>query len=142
MHRLTARISDVSNAFQNNFFPIYERVCVIPPPYYIDWFEISYPNVPLNLDDVKFCLQCMNEIQGTKPSKRQWNRIIDAVVTVIKYKKRTIGHAIYIKVFTDGAVSYLTVYTDDVLNNTNKNNTFPELKIFFKEHFEMKVQEV
>ena len=66
MHRLTARILDVSNAFQNTNVPIHERVCVIPPPYYLDWFEIFHPNVPLNLDDGPFCLQCMNVIQGTK----------------------------------------------------------------------------
>ena len=48
IHRLTARILDVSNAFQNTKFPINERVCVSTPPYYLDWFERSYPNVPLN----------------------------------------------------------------------------------------------
>ena len=61
----------------------------------------------------------MNEIQGTKPVGRQWNRLLDAVVTIIKYKNSTIGHAIYIKVLTDVTVSYLTVSTDDVLNTTN-----------------------
>ena len=50
IHRLTASILYASNAFQNNFFLIYERLCVRPPPYYIYWFEISYPNVPLNWD--------------------------------------------------------------------------------------------
>ena len=63
MYILTARILDVSNAFKNTNVSIHERVCVIPPPYYIDWFEISYTNVPLNLDDGQFCLQCMNGIQ-------------------------------------------------------------------------------
>ena len=52
MHRLTARILDVSNAFQNTNVPIHERVCVSPPPYYLDWFLRYYPNVPLNRDDV------------------------------------------------------------------------------------------
>ena len=66
MHRLTARILDVSNAFQNTNVPIYERVCVISPPYYVDWFEISYLNVPLNQDEDPFCLQLMNGIMGTK----------------------------------------------------------------------------
>ena len=61
----------------------------------------------------------MNAIQGTKPAGRQWNRLLDAVVTLLKYKKSTIYHAIYIKLFTDGTVSYLTVSTDDVLNTTN-----------------------
>ena len=74
----------------------------------------------------------MNGIQGTKPSERQWNRLLDAVVTILKYKKSTIDHAIYIKVFDDGTVSYLTVSTDDVLNTTNNENAFPELTIFLQ----------
>ena len=61
----------------------------------------------------------MNVIQGTKPAGRQWNRLLDTVVTILEYKKSTIDHAIYIKVFDDGTVSYLTVSTDDVLNTTN-----------------------
>ena len=83
----------------------------------------------------------MNGIRGTKPSERQWNILLDAVVTILKYKKNTIDHAIYIKVFTDGTVSYLTVSTDDIFNTTNNENTFPELTRVIKEHFEMKVQE-
>ena len=62
VHILTTSILGVSNEFQNPNVPIHERVCVSPPPYYIDWFEISYPNLPLNRDDGTFCLQCMNEI--------------------------------------------------------------------------------
>ena len=64
MHRITDRILDVSNEFQNKNVPIHERVCASPPPYYLELFEISYPNVPLNQDDGPFCLQCMNGIQG------------------------------------------------------------------------------
>ena len=60
---------------------------------------------------------------------------------IIKYKKSTIYHAIYIKFFTDGTVSYLTVSTDYVLNTTNNETSFPELTRVFKERFEMKVQE-
>ena len=83
MHRLTARILDVSNVFQNTNVPVHERVCVSTPPYYLDWFEILYPNFPLNLDDGPLCLQCMNGIQGTNPDGRQWNRLLDAVVTIL-----------------------------------------------------------
>ena len=61
----------------------------------------------------------MHGIQGTKPSGRQWNRLLDTVVKFLKYNKITIDHAIYIKVFNDRTVYYLTVSTDDVLNNTN-----------------------
>ena len=82
----------------------------------------------------------MNGIQGTEPSGRQWNRLLDAVITILEYKKSTIDRAIYIKVFDNGTVSYLTVSTDDVLNTTNNEKAFPELKRVFKEHFDMKVQ--
>ena len=61
----------------------------------------------------------MNGIQGIKPSGRQWNILLDAVATILKYKNSTIDHAIYIKVFTDGTVYYLTVSTDYVFNNNN-----------------------
>ena len=71
---------------------------------------------------VHFVFKCMNGIQGTKPAGRQWNILLDAVVTIIKYKKSTIDHAIYIKVFTDGTVFYLTVSTNDVINTTNNKN--------------------
>ena len=57
IHMLTANILDVSNAFQNKNVPVHEIVCAGPPPYYLDWFEISYSNVPLNLDYGPFCLQ-------------------------------------------------------------------------------------
>ena len=119
IHRLTASILDVTNAFQNTNLPIHERFFVSPPPYYLDWFERYYPNVPLNRDYGPFCLQCMNGIQGKKTDGRQWNRLLDAVVSILKYKKITIYHAIYIKVFTDGTVSYITVSTDDIFNTTN-----------------------
>ena len=76
-----------------------------------------------------------------KPAGQKWNQILDAVVAIIKYNKCTIDHAIYIKVFDDGTFYYLTVSTDNVLNTTNNENTFPELTRVFKEHFEMKVQE-
>ena len=61
----------------------------------------------------------MNVIQGTKPAVLQWNQLLDALFAIIKYKKSTIDHAIYIKFLSDGTVSYLTVSNHDVLNITN-----------------------
>ena len=67
MHRLTDMILDVSNAFQNKNILIHERVFFIPPPYYLDWLEKSYLNLPLNKYDGIFTLQCMNGIQCKNP---------------------------------------------------------------------------
>ena len=71
MHRLIVRTLNLINDFQNKNFPNHERVCVSPPPYYLDWFKKSYLNVPLNRYDGTFCLQFMNGIKGTKPVGRQ-----------------------------------------------------------------------
>ena len=83
----------------------------------------------------------MNGIQGGRPYGRQCNILLDAVVTIMRYKKITIDHSIYIKVFHDGNVPYPTVSVDDIFKNTNNMTAFPELKRVFEEHFEMKVQE-
>ena len=83
----------------------------------------------------------MNVIQGIKPAGRQWNRLLDSVVTIFKYKKITIYHVFCIKVFTDRTLSYITVSTDDVLSTTNNETYFFELNRVIKEHFEMIVQE-
>ena len=47
LNRLYARVLGVSNSFQNTNAPIYETVCFSPPLYYLDQFEISYPNVTI-----------------------------------------------------------------------------------------------
>ena len=94
MHILTASILYISNEFHNVNVPIHEIFCVSTPPYYKEFFERSYPNVTLNRDAGPFCLQLMNGIQVKKPDGQQWNRLIDAVVTMMKYNKSTIDHAI------------------------------------------------
>ena len=119
MHRLATRILDVSNALQNINVNIHERFYVSPLPYYLHCFEISYTNVTINRYEGTFCIQCMSVIQGIKPSGRQQNKSLDIVITIIKHNKSTIDHAIYIKVFSELRVSYLMVYTDDVLDTTN-----------------------
>ena len=74
----------------------------------------------------------MNGIQEKKASGKYWNRLLDAMVTMIKYKKRTIDHAIYIKVLYDGTVSYISVYTDVVINTNNNEAEFTELRRVFE----------
>ena len=65
----------------------------------------------------------MNVIYETKPAGQQWN-----VVTMMRYKKRKIDHNIYIKVLSDVNVYYISVSTNDVLNTTNNELTFTDLR--------------
>ena len=73
---------------------------------------------------------------------KKWNRLLDAVVTIIKYNKITIDNDIYIKVLSDGTVSYITVYTDNLMDTTNNVIAYTELRRGFEEIFEIKFQEV
>ena len=74
----------------------------------------------------------MNVIQGTNPEVQQWNRLLDTVVTIMKYNKSTIDNTTYIKVLSDRNFSYLIVYTDAVLNTTNNEADFIELGNVFE----------
>ena len=79
---------------------------------------------------------------GKKPSGRQCNRLIDVVVAIMKYKIFTIDHSIYIKVFPDRTVSYLTVSNGDVLNDNNNDTEFSKPRRFYEEFLEIKVQDI
>ena len=59
------------------------------------------------------------------------NKLISTVVTILKYKKIKIDHDIYIKVFSDGTVSYHKVSTDDVFNIYNNKTSFPDPRRVF-----------
>ena len=107
MHRLNDRILDVSNEFQNTKSSICERVYVSPPLYYLELFELSYPNVTLNQGYGPFFLQCINGMQVTELTGQKFIRLLDAVVTILKYKNITIDHSIYIKIFSGVTVSFV-----------------------------------
>ena len=57
---------------------------------------------------------------------------------MMQYKKVTISHAIYIKVFYDVTMSYLTISTNDVINTTNNTKEFPELRNFWRNILRLK----
>ena len=80
-------------------------------------------------------------IQGKKTAGRQYNQLLDAVVTILRDKKITIDHYIYTKVLYDGKLSYLTVSNDDFINTTNNKTKFTELRRVFEENFDIKFQE-
>ena len=60
MHILPARIIDVNNSFQNKNVPIHKKFCVILPPYYLDWFEISYSPPPPTHPPTRHCVPTGN----------------------------------------------------------------------------------
>ena len=66
----------------------------------------------------------MNGAQNKKISERQRNILLDTEVIMIKYKKIKMYHVIYIKVFFDKNVSYISVSTNKILNVTKNKTAF------------------
>ena len=61
---------------------------------------------------------------------------------ILKYNKSTTDNAIFIKVFSDGTVFYITVSNDHVFNSTNNETEFTEIRRVFEEDFDINYQEV
>ena len=66
----------------------------------------------------------MNVIQGTNLVGRQCVVLLDYAVNIIVYKRSIIGHAIYVKLFSNGTISFLTVLIDAFLGTTNNYEGF------------------
>ena len=66
---------------------------------------------------------------------------MESVVTIPKYKKIAIDRAIFIKVLSDGTVSYPTVSTFYFINTTNIETAFPELRRFLKNYLRLNSKE-
>ena len=84
----------------------------------------------------------MNGIQGTNTSGYKCKRLLDAVFTVMTYTKITVFIVRKFAVFYDGTISYLTVYTGDVLNNNNNELYCSIIIKLFQETFQIKIQEL
>ena len=93
------------------------------------------------MDDGLVFLEFVYRIQGTNSRGRQWNKLLDTVVTILKYKISIIDHSIYINVFSGGNVYYLTLHTDVVLDNNNNETAFPEPINVFQEALVKKIKE-
>ena len=132
INRLTARVLDISNVLQNTNVRINDRVCVSSPPFYLDLFERSYPNITLDIDGSPFCIQCMNGIQVTTLAVRQRKRLLDAVVTINKYKKVIEDDDIHIEVFSTVTVSYIKFLLMMLSTLLIKRNHFLEQQDFLK----------
>ena len=60
IHILATKILDVGNSFHNKNSPIHKIVGFSSPPYYLEWFERSYPNGTLNRYEGPFPPQYKN----------------------------------------------------------------------------------
>ena len=83
----------------------------------------------------------LNALMEFKEQNQPSDNIIDSLMQwlqLLDIRKKTIIHAMYIKVLYDVTVSYPKVSTDDVLNTTNNKTEFTELRRVFKKILRLK----
>ena len=66
----------------------------------------------------------MNGVKGAKPEFRKWGRLLDAVLEQLQLSGSKIDHSIYVKVYPNGTISYLSVLTYQILQTTTNNYVF------------------
>lgn len=104
---------------------------ITPPPFYLDWFERSYPNIPIDRREGPFCLQVMNSIQGTKPAGRTWYQLLDKFLVIkLKCIRNLVDLGLYSKYWKDGKdeLSIITLSTDDMLQSFDNEAVYHELR--------------
>ena len=76
---------DISNAFQNTILPNpAERVCIILPYLFMDWYNIKCPKHPLaSINQKGLYIQSIKSIQETKPAEKYWYDLLKSILITL-----------------------------------------------------------
>ena len=66
---------DIGNAFQNTLVRVLQRIYVRCPPFYFEWFQTTYPNMPLPPLKTCYVLQAVHAIQGSRTAGNEWSEL-------------------------------------------------------------------
>ena len=78
-------VLDISNAFQNTILPNpAERVCIILPYLFMDWYNIKCPKHPLaSINQKGLYIQAIKSIQETKPAEKYWYDLLKSILITL-----------------------------------------------------------
>ena len=114
-YHLAIGIADVTNAFQNSPKASYEKEIIDCPPHYLSWSKLQFPTIWIEpLPDDHYVMEICPRMQGTKYAGRQWNTILNLVLSSLCFVKHIIEYAIYILRTT--STKYLLVVGLSIFN--------------------------
>ena len=117
-----------SNAFQCTHEPDPDkRIWCYLPPYYLQWWNLRYPNDTIDPTTGPFAMQAAQNIQGTPHAGNRWKNNLDAQLTKHGYVCNNVDKAFYTYHIDQTLVAMLSTTVDDFLLS------FKEIRI--RDHF-------
>ena len=80
-YSLWLSVADIVNCFQNTMRNLDDKIYMKLPPYYLEWFELRHPNIPLPQTKEKLILRLFNVCQGSVDVGMQWNALFNKVIS-------------------------------------------------------------
>ena len=131
---VSACFSNIVNFFQNAIRDPKDKVCMCLPPYYLEWFNFTYPNTRVTLNKGRLVVQLFNVCQGSTYAGRLLNQHFDRVLGKLGLNRSTWDLAVCARK-VDGDLIILNVSTDDVLACTKspliRSKVINHLKSYF-----------
>jgi hypothetical protein len=84
------------------------------------------------------CLLLLQALYGMKQSPRLWNKEFDSKMRSFGFVPTEVDAALYVKVSTDGSVTYPLIFVDDMVIAADKLEDFLALKENLSQFYEMK----
>lgn len=110
----------VGNAFQTNLLPSDQRIYVRCPPYYLDWFKITYPKQPLPPAKTCYVLQAVHSIQGSRSAGNEWYELSSRIFCQMGMHKNATDNAVFVFCFGDYILFLLSNVDDFLILSTTK----------------------
>ena len=107
---------DYSNAFQCTYEPdANKRIWCHPPPFYLQWWNLRYPNDPLDPTDGPFAMQAIQNIQGTPHAGNRWKANLDNQLNKHGYNCNNVDKAFFTYHHQGELQAMLSTTVDDFL---------------------------
>ena len=131
---------DIGNAFQNTLVPLLQRIYVRCPPFYIEWFEQTYPHHKLPPMKTCYVLQAVHAIQGSKTAGNEWSELSTQLFEQMGMAKNATDNAVFVFRFGED-VLFLLSNVDDFLILSTSFELYAQVRNKLRTMFEITTQE-
>ena len=138
---LTLYFLDISNAFQTNVIhDPNKRHYLHLPSMYMQWFRARFPNHPLSRQHqdpaVKYVMQTLRGIQGTKDAGHEWYQLLYKIFTKVLNMVVSIANKGLFYWEYEDHYGYVSLATDDILLAASDISMYKKMATTFKKYFD------
>ena len=114
-------IADIVNCFQNTIRDTKDKFYMCLPSYYLEWFNLTYPNTKVTIDKDHLVVQLINVCQRSTDVARFWNHHFDRVLGTLGLH-RSMRDLVVCDRKVYEKLAILNMSTDDVLVRTKSHS--------------------